>query len=167
MNNLTQQVKRCREKVKGIEEKVKDLGEKAKLVGAVTYGITGLAMGFALFYTGVTITLNLPPMAMQAGIEYLLNQPKQEFIATFREKKEALLLGTHGHLDYGRFALENGDSVSLHDGPRILEGKWFANTEIEQLELGKKYRLSTIGSERWGYTLLDTENLLDAEVLNP
>lgn len=136
--------------------KIKKL--KTEVIRGIKWG-AGLSAAYAglLGVTAVaTVALNAPPMALQAGIEALLDQPKQEYVGRIRQEGTAELINTHGHLNYWTVELPDGTTRRVYDSPRILEGKLGANTSPE-LEVGRSYRFSTIGSGGLGYTLLDAQ----------
>jgi hypothetical protein len=111
--------------------------------------------GVVLMYAGITVAVNAAVIPVQAGFELALNQPKNVYRATLREKRIELMLGTHGKLYCGDFKTQNGNTLSVCDGPAVLEGKLFANRYIPGMSEGEEYAITVKGSEGMGYTLVD------------
>lgn len=130
---------------------------KEKVRGVVDFA--AIASALVIGYVGITVAVNIPSMAAQAGIEYLLDQPKQEMTGILKEKKETVLPGTHSDFYTGIFELSNGEVQKVNDNYRMLEGKIIGNTIIPHLVVGKEYQLTTIGSENLGYTLLEAREI--------
>lgn len=125
--------------------------DKIKLYGLFMGGCFTLALA----YLGITVAVNTAMLPLQAGIEAALNQPKQEYRATLKEKKTALMLGTHGRIACGDFELQDGTEKTVCDYASVLEGKIFANKYIPGMEEGKTYDMVVKGSEGLGYTIVD------------
>ncbi len=119
-------------------------------------GISAAYLGLLGITVGATVALNTPPIALQAGIEAILDQPKQEYVGRVCDSGRAELIQTHGHINYWTIELPEGITRRVYDSPRILEGKLWANS-FPELEVGRSYIFSTIGSDRLGYTLLDAQ----------
>lgn len=122
----------------------------------------GWPLSLGLLYAGITVAMNAGAAGLQAGFEYLQKAPKREYTATLKEKKVAPLLQTHGKLHYGIFELPNGQRLTVYDSPRVLEGKLFANEVLPEIEVGKNYKLSTIGTQRLGHTILSSQKVQEA-----
>jgi len=136
-----------------LKEKSRIIGEDLKEIGHLTLNLATVAGVFI----GITAGINGAAMGLQAGIESLQNPERGEFIGTLKEKDYTKLAAIHGHLDYGTFELPNGTSFRVYDTSKVLERKWFPNTEISKLEENMVYKVKFIGSERLGYTILEAE----------
>jgi len=112
-----------------------------------------------LAYVGITVAFNAAVIPFQAGLEYVMNQPQKQYVATVRERNNVLLLGTHGILACADLQASDGSELHVCDGQSVLDGKLFPNTRMDDMVPGKKYRITVRGSDTLGYTLLDYENV--------
>lgn len=113
-------------------------------------------LGFIAAGLEATVALNAPTMILQASIEALLDQPKQEYVGRIRQEGRLEMINTHGHINYWTIELPDGTTQKVCDSPRILEGKLWANISAD-LKVGTSYTFLTIGSDQLGYTLLNAQ----------
>ena len=115
----------------------------------------GVSLAATLAYVGITVAVNAVALPFQAGIEALVNLPKQEQRMTLKEKKTGLFLGTHGRVACGDFELPDGKTITACDYGSALEGKLAANRYIPGMKEGKTYDVVLKGSEGIGYNIVD------------
>jgi len=137
---------KLKEQLRGIR---RGLATPATIVGAI--------LAFDLAYLGILTTLRTP---IEYAQKKLFNETKQSYRATLKDIGEYQLAQTKGFLLYGDFETEDGETIRVHDGARVLEGKLFDNTKMPSMrDIGKQYELITIGSETLGYSLLESREL--------
>ncbi len=66
-------------------------------------------------------------LPVKAGIEYVQNKSKEEFVGKLKDVGLVYGLGTHSKIRFAEFELENGRVKKVYDFPRVLEGKLTAN----------------------------------------
>ncbi|MBT5023358.1 hypothetical protein HOK51_08745 [Candidatus Woesearchaeota archaeon] len=117
----------------------------------------GITIGvLTLFGASITIAVNAPLIPIQAGIECLLDEDQITAEGTLMEIKSRTMMQTKGMLYSGVFELDSGETIELYDSSRILEGKYFANSIMLNLEIGEKYVMEFQGSDMLGYVITDT-----------
>ena len=139
--------------------KLVDLARGTYAAGKTLGRSIKLGIVLSLPIVGASIVLNGAEKALRYGMEKTIEPfvEHRTYDATLVEKKEALLLGTHGRLGYGNFELESGDRASFHDGAYLSEGKFWENTRLSELEEGQSYSVSVAGNDTLGWTLLNAE----------
>jgi hypothetical protein len=121
----------------------------------------GLVVATTCFNIAASIPLNAAEKAMRLGSEQIARPftERRTYEATLEDKRELLLLGTHGVLNYGVFEREGGSCVSLYYGAYLSAGKFWENTRMHKLEEGKRYQVEVVGNETLGWTLLNASEI--------
>jgi len=120
---------------------------------AIPTAIASAILAFDLAYLGILTTLRMP---IEYAQKKLFNETKQSYRATLKDLGDYQLAQTKGFLLYGDFETEDGETRRVHDGARVLEGKLLDNSRMpSEKEIGKQYEITTIGSEKTCYTILN------------
>lgn len=106
-------------------------------------------------YLAVTVALNALSIPLHAGLELILNQPREQYIATVTSRRLLKMGATHGVLQCANMQTNEGRRLQVCDGPSVLDGKPFANSRMGGLEVGQEYSIDIRGSDWVGYTLVD------------
>ncbi|MFH1916311.1 MAG: hypothetical protein ABIJ21_03535 [Nanoarchaeota archaeon] len=134
-----------------IDTKVEELKEKVIHISTIVAGavMTGVALG--IVYSSIIAT----SIGIGATIEAVSPKDEEQVAGRLYHKSRVILAQTKGHLDYGDFLLSDGRYVRLYDNPCILEGKIFANTQMEELEIGNEYALHVMNLNNENTQYLD------------
>lgn len=128
---------------------------KAAMVGLAAPFV--FAGAIAVGCCAIEAAVYLPAVGLEAAAEAVANSPRQTQRARLIEKDTALLLGMHGELAYGTFRTEDGRDFKAYDSMRALDGKFFWNTVIPGMEIGRTYEVETVGSEKFGYKIVSAK----------
>jgi len=111
---------------------------------------TILATAFGALYLAATAVVNLGYYGFQSSIELAENLmrdvPKTKQTVTIDKIGNWKMRDSITGLDYAEVTREDGTKDKLVDGIRVLEGKFLPNRVVHDLEPGKKYEVTEVGS---------------------
>jgi hypothetical protein len=123
---------------------------------------TDLAMvvgSIAAFELGIYGAIVGGQYLVEKTMDELSPSQKKEIVVKFKERKQILLLGTHGKIDAGNFETLEGKTIRLSDAMKVSARKCLPDLFIYKMKKDSTYKVQIMGNDCLGYTIIDAEKV--------